>query len=182
MTSSTISRAAPPASVEQATRVAVVGALSATTMLFASLVSAYWVRRSFADWRPSSTPWAFVLLAFAVLASTGIEIASRTAGVSRRRGLTTLVLSSGLYLVGALAVIASATLDGAGVASPYNAFVALLLSLHVVHALVGATASTWVLLSADGDQGENSLALARLITHFLAALLLAILFLLCVLQ
>ena len=62
---------------DQALRVAVVAALSATVMLFASLVSAYLVRRSFEDWRPAPALWPLPLMAWGLLASVGIDVASR---------------------------------------------------------------------------------------------------------
>src|SRR5436190_1994186 len=90
------------AAFENAARVAVVAALSATTMLFASLVSAYLVRRSFTDWRPAPSIGLLVLAAFALAASGGLEVAARGAGARRRLGLMSLALSSGLYLLGAI--------------------------------------------------------------------------------
>ncbi len=172
--------APPPPSFESATRVAVVAALSATTMLFASLVSAYLVRRSFADWRPASVVWPFFLLAFAFWASGAIEVASRSKGSRRHLGFASLLLASGLYLVGALAVIVSIATDEGGLTRPYPAFVVLLLSVHVVHAILGAFFAAWII--RDSAASENSLLLARLVTHFLAALLFAIVFLLSVRQ
>jgi heme/copper-type cytochrome/quinol oxidase subunit 3 len=167
---------------EHATRVAAVGALAATTMLFASLVSAYLVRRSFADWRPSPALWPFVLLALALGASAGIEVASRSVGAARGRGFMALALSSALYIAGALAVIVSVALSPGGLSGPHNAFVALLLSVHVVHALLGASFSVWALRDGAEGSGENGLLLTRLVTHFLTALLFAIVFVLFVLQ
>ena len=167
---------------ENAARVAVVAALSATTMHFASLVSAYLVRRSFADWRPSPALWPVALLAFAFAASGGIEIAARGEGRGRRLGFAGLALASALYLAGALAVIASVALAEGGLAMPFNAFVALLLSVHVVHAILGGAFASWILRVGPGGPSENALLLARLVTHFLTALLCAIVFLLFILQ
>ena len=167
---------------ENATRVAVVAALSATTMLFASLVSAYLVRRSFADWRPSPAWWPAVLLAFAFAASGAIEVAVRGEGERRRLGFMGLALASGLYLAGALAVIASVASGEGGLGMPFNAFVALLLSVHAVHAILGGAFATWILRTEAGDPSQNALLLARLVTHFLTALLCAIVFLLFGLQ
>ena len=167
-------------SFESATRVAVVAALSATTMLFASLVSAYLVRRSFVDWRPASAVWPFFLLAFAFWASSAIEVASRSKGSRHRRGFMSLLLASGLYLLGALGVIVSIAASKGGLTTPYHAFVVLLLSVHVVHAILGAFFAVWII--RDSAASENSLLLARFVTHFLAALLLAIVFLLFVRQ
>lgn len=162
--------------LEQATRVAVVAALSATTMLFASLVSAYLVRRSFADWRPSPAIWPVVLLALALGASLGIEAASRSAGARRSRGFMGLALSSGLYLVAALSVIRGVVSNG--LETPFNAFVALLLGVHVVHAILGGAFAWWILRDDASGPSENALQLARGVTHFLTALLLGIVFLL----
>ena len=162
---------------ENATRVAVVAALSATTMLFASLVSAYLVRRSFADWRPSPAWWPVVLLAFAFAASAGVEVGARGEGRRRRLGFMGLALASLLYLAGALAVIASIASGEGGLEMPFNAFVALLLSVHVVHAILGGAFSAWI-LGNEGGASENALVLARLVTHFLTALLCAIVFIL----
>lgn len=175
-------QASSPAALEQATRVAVVAALSATAMLFASLASAYLVRRSFTDWRPTPGQWPVTLMALALLASTGIEVASRSTGAPRRRALMFLVLLSGLYLVDSLAVMVSVTLSEAGLTSPYNAFVVLLLSVHVAHASLGAAFSAWAMRRTAGGAAVNGLVLPRLVIHFLAALLLAIAFLLRVLQ
>lgn len=163
-------------SFESATRVAVVAALSATTMLFAALLSAYLVRRSFADWQPASAVWPFFLLALAFWASTAIEVAARSDGSRRRLGFVSLLLASGLYLVGALAAIVSIADGEGGLTTPFHAFVVLLLSVHVVHAILGALFAVWMF--REGVASENSLLLARLVTHFLAALLFAIVFLL----
>jgi len=168
--------------LESATRVAVVAALSATTMLFASLVSAYLVRRSFADWRPSPAWWPAVLLAFAFAASGAIEVATRGEGARRRLGFMGLALASGLYLSGALAVIAAVASGEGGLQMPFSAFVALLLSVHVVHSILGGAFAFWILREAAGGRSENALLLARLVTHFLTALLCAIVFLLFGLQ
>ncbi len=166
---------------DAATRVAVVGALSATTMLFASLVSAYLVRRSFADWRPSPGWWPVALLAFAFAASAGVEVGARGEGRERRLGFMGLALASLLYLAGALAVIASVATGEGGLEMPFNAFVALLLGVHVAHAVLGGAFAFWILGQKTGAS-ENALVLARLITHFLTALLCAIVFLLFGLQ
>lgn len=168
--------------LEQATRVAVVGALSATTMLFASLVSAYLVRRSFDDWRPAPALWPFALLLFATIATVGMEVAARTAGRARRLGFQTLVLASSLYLAAAGAVIASTASSKPGLVAPHNAFVVLLLGVHVVHALAGAAFSMWTLRAVGGRVSEASLLLARLVTHFLTTLLFAIVFVLFVIR
>ncbi len=167
---------------ENATQVAVVASLSATTMLFASLVSAYLVRRSFADWRPSPALWPLGLLAFAFLASGGMEIAARGAGARRRLGFQALTLASGLYLAGALGVIGSVASGEGGLQMPFNAFVALLLGVHVSHAIVGGGFAAWVLRVEAGGPSDHGLRLARLVTHFLTALLCAIVFLLFGLQ
>lgn len=166
---------------DRATQVGVVGALSATTMLFASLVSAYLVRRSFADWRPSPAWWPAVLLAFAFAASAGVEVGVRGQGRQRRLGFMGLALASLLYLAGALAVIASVTSGTGGLGMPFNAFVALLLSVHAAHAILGGAFAAWI-LGQEMEPSENALALARLVTHFLTALLCAIVFLLFGLQ
>lgn len=171
----------PPA-LESATRVAVVAALSATTMLFASLVSAYLVRRSFADWRPSLAWWPAVLLAFAFAASAGVEVGARGEGRRRRLGFIGLALASLLYLAGALGVIVSVASGAGGLEMPFNAFVALLLSVHVAHAILGGAFSAWILGNDAARASENALTLARLVTHFLTALLCAIVFLLFGLQ
>lgn len=168
--------APPTSSFESAIRVAVVAALSATTMLFASLASAYLVRRSFVDWRPASAAWPFLLLAFAFWASTAIEVASRSKGSRRRLGFMSLLVGSGLYLVSALAVIVSIATGEGGLKAPFHAFVVLLLSVHVVHAILGGWFAAWII--REGAASEHSFWLARLVTHFLAALLFAIVFLL----
>lgn len=171
----------PPA-FENATRVAVVAALSATTMLFASLVSAYLVRRSFADWRPWPALWPVALLVFALAASGGIETAARGEGRGRRLGLAALALGSVLYLAGALFVIASVASGAGGLGMPFSAFVALLLGVHAVHAILGGGFAFWILREGPGGPSESALRLARLVTHFLTMLLGAILFLLFILQ
>ncbi len=72
MTMASTPSVGPAPSVETASRVAVVAALAATTMLFASLASAYLVRRSFPDWTaPAPVPWPFVLLGCGTWASIG---------------------------------------------------------------------------------------------------------------
>ena len=172
VTASSFERRDP--ALENATRVAVVAALSATSMLFASLASAYLVRRSFADWRPSPAVWPVVLLAFAVAASGAIEAAARSAGEGQRRlGLRALALASILYLLGALSVILSTTRGADGLGSPFHAFVALLLGVHAVHATLGAAFASWI-LGREETPSADALLLARWVTHFLTALLLAI--------
>ena len=167
---------------ESATRVAVVAALSATTMLFASLVSSYLVRRSFTDWRPSLAWWPAPLLAFAFAASGAIEVAARGEGGPRRLGFRVLATASVFYLAAASAVIASVASGEGGLEMPFNAFVALLLGVHVVHAILGGAFAAWILRDQARGPSENALLLARLVTHFLTALLGAIVFLLFVLQ
>ncbi|MEO8500742.1 MAG: hypothetical protein ABI565_07490 [Vicinamibacteria bacterium] len=167
---------------ESATRVAVVAALSATTMLFASLVSAYLVRRSFPDWRPVSATWPLALLASALASSFGVEVASRAEEGWRRLGLIGLGLGSGLYLLGVIAVIVSVVSEPFGLATPFNAFVFLLLGLHAAHAIAGGAFSGWILRAGSHPASESGFLLARLVTHFLTVLLCAILFLLFVLR
>jgi heme/copper-type cytochrome/quinol oxidase subunit 3 len=167
---------------ENATRVAVVAALSATTMLFASLVSAYLVRRSFADWRPAPALWPVALLAFALAASGGMEIAARGEGRARRIAFAGVASASALYLLSALAVIASVVFAEGGLGLPFNAFVVLLLGVHVVHAILGGVFAFRILRAGPDGASENALVLARLVTHFLTALLCAIVFLLFILQ
>ena len=169
---------------DQALRVAAVAALSATVMLFASLVSAYLVRRSFEDWRPVPALWPLPLIAFGLLASVGIEVASRAEGARRRAGLVALALASGLYLQTALVVIGSTVTGPRGLAAPHDAFVALLLGVHVLHAVLGAVFAVWALREVKAlrlSSGEPFI-LVRLVTHFLTALLLGILFVLFVLR
>jgi heme/copper-type cytochrome/quinol oxidase subunit 3 len=167
--------------LENATRTAVVAALSATSMLFASLASAYLVRRSFSDWRPSPALWPFALLAFAFAASAGIEAAARSER-RRRAGLVVLALGSGLYLASAFAVIASVVSGAGGLSMPFNAFVVMLLGTHAVHAILGGAFASWILRAAAPGPPEHSLQLARGVTHFLTALLCAIVLLLFGLQ
>jgi len=163
--------------LENATRVAVAAALSATSMLFASLVSAYVVRRSFADWQPSPAAWPVVLLGFAFAASAAIEIASRTEGRGRRLAVLGLAVSTVLYLSGALVVMASTAGGALGLRSPFEAFVVLLLGVHAVHALIGGVFACRVLSRAGGASRE-SLLMVRAVTHFLTALLFGVVFVL----
>ena len=173
-----------PAS-DQAIRVAVAAALSATTMLFASLASAFLVRRSFPDWSETSpSAWPLALIACAFAASIAVEDAARTDGPRRRRALRALALSSALYLIAAGVVVVSFAFDETGLAAPQDAFVVLLLSLHVVHGLLGAAFATWALGQVDAISPADSVGLVlmvRQVTHFLTVLLAAILFLLYVL-
>ena len=162
---------------ENATRVGVVAALSATTMLFGSLASAYLVRRSFADWRPEFASWPLLLLTFASLTSLGMEAASRSQGAWRRRAFLAVLGASAAYLLGACAVISSTFTSRGALASPHLAFVALLLSLHVGHAVLGASFTIWI-LHPNQAASPARLFLARLVTHFLTALLFAIVLLL----
>ena len=78
---------------QSALRVAVVAALSATMMLFASLASALLVRRAFEDWRPASAVWPWILLGFGLAASAGMEVAARSHGRRRVAGFSILGLS-----------------------------------------------------------------------------------------
>ena len=169
---------------DQALRVGVVAALSATVMLFASLVSAYLVRRSFEDWRPAAALWPMALMALGLLASIGIEVASRAEGATRRAGYIALVAASALYLLTALVVIGATVMGPRGLAAPHDAFVALLLGVHVLHAVLGAAFAVWALRDGQAPwsgSGER-FVLGRLVTHFLTALLLGILFVLFVLR
>lgn len=176
MTSSAVLAVSPERRAEAA-RVAVVGALAATTMLFASLVSAYLVRRSFADWRANEALWPFALVACAFAASVGVEMASR-AESRRRFGLRVLALFSALYLVGAGSVVASTVRGPSGLTSPHDAFVVLLLGVHAFHALLGMTFAKRMLDEAS----DAALSLVRLVTHFLTLMLFGILFVLFVLR
>jgi heme/copper-type cytochrome/quinol oxidase subunit 3 len=177
----TISDSAPiETPLDRARAIAVVGALSATTMLFASLVSAYLLRRSFTPWPQEDALWPAVLLTFGGLASLGIEVATRSKGGARRIGLGALSLGNALYLVGAANVIV-ALASGNGLASPHAAFTALLLGVHAVHALVGSVFSLAMLRESRGGRDGSGPALARLVTHFLTAMLFAIAFVLFVL-
>lgn len=164
---------------QSALRVAVVAALSATMMLFASLASALLVRRSFEDWRPAaSAAWPWILLGFGLAASAGMEIAGRSLGRRRVAGFAILGLSSSLYLAGALFVLGSLVSGERGLSRPHDAFIALLLGVHVLHAILGTAFAARVLRASSGGSSETNLALARLVTHFLTALLLFILALL----
>ena len=162
-----------PASATHPIQVAVVAALSATTMLFASLVSALLVRRSFPDWHATPAAWPFALLALGVFTSIAIEGTVR-AGSQPRLARGVFVLSTLVYLASAAAAIFATSLND-GLAAPHGAFVALLLSLHVLHATLGSAFALWIL-------SENSVhvslggrrSLARLVIHFLTALLAAI--------
>ncbi len=166
---------APPLARENARRIAVVAALSATTMLFASLSSAYLVRRSFADWRPGQAGWPFILLALGVLASIAIEGVARAEGRRRLVALSTLGISTVLYFLVAVSVIVSvATRDG-GLASPHHGFIALLLGAHVLHAALGSWFAFYGLCEVRRGGSPDRIQLARLVTHFLTALLVAIL-------
>ena len=176
MTSSAVLAVSPERRAEAA-RVAVVGALAATTMLFASLMSAYLVRRSFSDWRANEALWPFVLVACALAASGGVEMASRAEG-RRRSGLRVLALFGLLYLAGAVGVIASIIKGPSGLASPHDAFAVLLLGVHAVHALLGTTFATHMLR----DGSDAALSLVRLVTHFLTLMLFGIVFVLFVLR
>ena len=163
---------------ESALRVAVVAALSATMMLFASLASALLVRRSFEDWRPAAAAWPWILLGFGLAASVGMEIAARSQGRRRATGFAILGLSSSLFLAGALFVLGSIVSGEPGLSRPHDAFIALLLGVHVLHAVLGTAFSARVLRAASGESSETGLALARLVTHFLTAVLVFILALL----
>lgn len=168
--------------MQQATRVAVVAALSATAMLFASLASAYLVRRSLPDWRPAAPGWSFLLLGLGLLASTGMEAAARSRERRRRLGLRLLGGSSLAYLITVFLIVAGTVTEPGGLAAPHQAFVALLLGLHGLHALVATLFAHFALGASHPEAAGPVLFLARLATHFLTALLVAILFLLFVLQ
>lgn len=163
---------------ESALRVAVVAALSATMMLFASLASALLVRRAFEDWRPAAAAWPWILLGFGLAASAGMEIAARSHGPRRVAGLAILGLSSSLYLAGALFVLGSLASGEHGLSRPHDAFIALLLGVHVLHAILGTVFAGRILRAGWGGSSETGLALARLVTHFLTAVLVFILTLL----
>lgn len=161
-----------------ASQVAVVAALAATAMLFASLVSAYLVRRSFADWGSPSLPlWPIPLLGCALLASAAMEGAVGNPAATRSPSLRRLGLASLTYLLIALGAVSGTLLSG-GISAPHDAFIVLLLSLHVVHALVGATFAAFMLRPRAKAPAESALGQVRLVTHFLTALLIGILLLL----
>lgn len=174
----TVALASPSRSQAEvsALRVAVVAALSATMMLFASLASALLVRRAFEDWRPASAVWPWILLGFGLAASAGMEIAARSQGRRRVAGFSILGLSSSLYLAVALFVLGSLVSGENGLSRPHDAFIALLLGVHVLHAILGTAFAARLLRAASG--GSSEIALARLVTHFLTALLVFILALL----
>ncbi len=175
----TVALASPSRSHAEASalRVAVVAALSATMMLFASLASALLVRRSFEDWRPAaSAAWPWILLGFGLAASAGMEIAARSYAWRQRAGFAILGLSSSLYLAVALFVLGSLVSGENGLSRPHDAFIALLLGVHVLHAILGTAFAARLLRAASG--GSSEIALARLVTHFLTALLVFILALL----
>lgn len=165
-----------------ATRIAVVAAISATGMLFASLASAYLLRRSFADWQAAAASWPWALMALGFGASGAIEIASRSDGARRRRALRALAATSALYLAGAVIVIQSLVRGESGLARPHDAFIALLLGVHVAHAILGGGFAVRALRSKDGGPSPDGVFLARLVTHSLTFLLAGVLFLLFVLQ
>lgn len=165
-----------------ATRIAVVAAVSATCMLFASLASAYLVRRSFADWQAAEASWPWALIALGIGASAAVEVASRSRGAGRRRALAALAATSALYLAGALIVIGSIVRGESGLARPHDAFIALLLGVHVAHAILGGGFAFRALRIAEGGPGSDGIFLARMVTHFLTILLAGVLFLLFVLQ
>ncbi len=181
-----------PLAEENASRIAVVAALSATSMLFASLASAYIVRRSFADWQVAAASWPWVLLLFGVGASATVELASRLGGPggqmaspeparqrrAGRRALAGLAAISALYLAGALGVIGSIAQSESGLSRPHDAFIVLLLGVHVVHALLGGAFSVRLLRTPGHEPTAHAWLLVRLVTHFLTLLLLAILALL----
>ena len=159
--------------IENAARVGLVAALSATTMLFASLVSACVVRRSFADWQPASGPWPIILGGFALAASAAIEGAARARGGRRSLGLMGLALSSALYISAAFYVIGSTASGEDGLRSPFDAFAVLFLGVHVFHALIGAAFAVRI-LRRSVFASDDALLLVRVVTHFLTALLLGI--------
>jgi len=163
---------------QSALRVAVVAALAATMMLFASLASALLVRRAFEDWRPAAATWPWILLGFGLAASAGMEIAARSHGRRRVAGFAILGFSSSLYLAGALFVLGSLAFGENGLSRPHDAFIVLLLGVHVLHAILGTAFSARVLRAASGESSGAGLALARLVTHFLTAVLVFILALL----
>ena len=136
------------------------------------------MRRAFEDWRPASAVWPWILLGFGLAASVGMEIAARSLGRRRVVGLVVLGLSSGLYLAGAFFVLGSLVAGESGLSRPHDAFIALLLGVHVLHAILGTAFAARVLRAASGGSSEIGLALARLVTHFLTVVLVFILALL----
>ena len=168
----------PPARLS-VLRVGVVASLAATGMLFASLVSAYLVRRSLPDWEAIPDRRLGVLLVFAGLASLGVELGSKT-GASRRvrLGGSMAVLGSALYLLLALEVLRHAIVTPPGLAAPHSAFLMLLLGVHVLHALAGGTFAILLRRAAGGsDDGDVRWAL-RVVAHFLFGLLAVLVFVL----
>ena len=173
----------PSQSSLAAMRVVVVAALSATTMLFASLVSAYFVRRSFTDWAvPKDELWPWVLLSLAIGVSVGLEIALRASVEGKRIALQGAALLTASYLVGALGVIGSMVTGPGGLHTPHRAFVALLLGIHVIHSILGGVFTGALLREPAEALPSDRVFLARLVTHFLAGLVLFIVVLLFVVR
>ncbi len=178
-----VERIGRPNPTETAMRVAVVASLSATTMLFASLASAYLVRRSFIDWtQPKGAAWPWVLLSLALAASAGLEVALRSSPARRRIALQGVGLVTALYFASAVAVIRSMASGAGGLGPPHHAFVALLLGVHVVHSVAGGAFAAWLFRDASDLLTPARSLLARLVTHFLAGLVLFIVLLLFVVQ
>lgn len=167
---------------EHAARVAVVAALSATTMLFASLASAYLLRRSFDDWRPGPEAWPLALVVLGGAASVLVETAFRTAGNTRRAALALVAACSAFYLLATLGLIAERSFGEGGLSEPHSAFVVLLLSMHGAHAALGVLFSRWLLRGPSASLSTERWFLVRLVTHFLTLLLTMILGVLFVLR
>ena len=164
----------PPGS-EAAIRVAVVAALSGTTMLFASLASAYFVRRSFADWKvPTEMRWPWALLGLALGISAGLEMSLRVRPERRRAPLAGTALLTASYLAVAIAVIGSLAASPGGLGLPHRAFVVLLLGVHVAHSIFGGVFTAALLRDASGVFSPSQVLLARMVTHFLSGLVLFI--------
>jgi cytochrome c oxidase subunit 3 len=169
-------------------------ALFAITMSFAAFTSALFIRQASADWiHLAAPPILFVGTAVLLVSSLMIEIARRgfdgksSAQIKERsRGLVLLIatLILGLAFVGGQ-YLAWRQLAAQGLylaTNPNSSFFYLLTGVHALHVLGGIAALAYLLgqLSARGTVRRNLVNGVVIYWHFMAALWLYLLVVICV--
>ena len=135
--------------------------LTVATAFFALFISAYFMRREGADWRPIEVPallWFNTLVL--ILASVCFQSARARSGQEQglRRSLLAGVLLSWMFLAGQLLAWQQLQADGYSLrANPANAFFYVLTALHGLHLLGGLW--VWATTMFKLRLGGNSAAL-----------------------
>jgi cytochrome c oxidase subunit 3 len=163
--------------------------LTATTMVFAALTSAFWVRRGLSnDWAATPLPSVLWLNTIVLVASSALlELGRRSLRAGRRSEFNrywTLGTALGvLFLLGQ--ALAWRQLKDAGVfiaSNPSSSFFYVLTATHAVHILGGITALVYVDVKALslqlGPGKRTAVDVSALFWHFLDGLWLYLMILL----